>query len=284
MAWELILTPYDEREYLAIVSLARSPHAVRALRDRLHLRVRLRDRNPDVVALLNESHDLRPWIQVAFAETATRGPGVFLGRDATMEDYGKAAVRRYGERAEEIHERLAMLGETDSLLTRVPLDTVGQVSRISPEQLKALAGRLRALDPSLQPIEPEEADGRMAEGPGDVHLMHGEAFFDWALPTLFGLLLWAADQEDVGLALGFDAFPRLVAEEKFVGSKGELELISPEKLELLERRAVEVQARGAKVRGCMPLLLLVVVVLTLAYALGWFLAQRRLSGPPAPWE
>jgi hypothetical protein len=249
----------------------------------LHLRVQLRDRDPDVVALLNEAPDLRPWIQVAFAETATRGPGVFLGRDASLEDYGKAAVRRYGEGAEALHERLAMLGQADPLLTRVPLDDVGQVARILPEEVRALGERLRALDPSLRPLSPEDVDARMSEGPGDAKALRGEAFFDWALPNLLGYFLWAAEQEGVGLAIGFDGFPRLLAEERFVGSKGELKLISPEKLELLERRQAELRERGAKVQGCLPLLLLMVAVLALSALVAFILARLHQEGP-RPWD
>jgi hypothetical protein len=209
---------------------------------------------------------------------------VFLGVGASLEDYGKAAVRRYGPRADEIHERLATLGEADPLLTRAPLDNVGQVARIPPEHLRALAERIRALDPALQPLTPEAADARMGEGPGDVKAMHGEPFYDWALPTLLGYLLWAAGEEDVGLALGFDDFPHLKGEERFVGSKGEVELISPERIELLERRELERRERGAKVGGCLPLLLLVVAVLALSGLAAFILARIQQGQPPAPWE
>src|SRR3712207_2488441 len=104
--WDLTLTPFDEREHEKLQTLARSKGAARVLRDRLRLRVQRADRDPDIVALLNEATDLRPWLQVAFAETVTRGPGVFVGRGATLEEYARAVVRRYGERGRGVGEAL----------------------------------------------------------------------------------------------------------------------------------------------------------------------------------
>ena len=272
--WDLLLTPYDPREFERLMTLSRSKGAARVLRERLHLRVQLADRDPDMVAFLNEAADLRAYLQVAFTEIATRGPSVYLGRGATREDYGRAVMRRFGEAGAALRDELVALGEVDPVLTRVPLDTTGRVFLAGAEQVARVAERIRALDPSLESEDPEAVAELLGEGPADLKAIRGEPFYDWALLPLLRVILWTAE-EALGVAISFDAMPTLKAQERFVGSRSELRLEEPRRLALLDRDVAEAAERIPKVGGCLPILLLVVTVIGGSVLLAYVLYRMK---------
>jgi len=274
--WDLLLTPYDPREYERLLSLSRSKWAARVLREQLHLRVRLADRDPDMVAFLNEAADLRAYLQVAFTEIATRGPSAYLGRGATREDYGRAVMRRFGEAGATLSGLLVSLGDADPVLTRVPLDTTGRVFLAGAKQVAQVAECIHALDPSLVSEDPESLAARLREGPEDLTASRGERFHDWALPLLLRGLLWAAEEE-LGVALGFDAMPTLQATERFVGSRSELRLEEPRRLTVLERREAEGLERAPKIGGCLPILLLIVTIIGGSVVLAYILYRMQAT-------